>query len=371
MKRDPKLITVFSAVAVLSAGAVGVGIERTDPPPQPPAVVSRDVAIGPDGVLSVQFVGDTMLGGAVQPLIDQFGYDWPLQFARESLTGDLVVATAEAPISTITLPWDLDKPYSYSSRPEAAGGLARAGIDAITLANNHTFDLGPFGLTETMVHAEAAGMATFGAGPDLARAEQPLLLRTRLGTIGVVGMGESFGARADDDEAGTVVFNPETVRRGVDLARAAGAHWVIAHVHWGDNYAPIDGQQRYWAQQLADAGYDMVVGSGPHYAQPIEFIGAMPVVYSVGNFVFGARGRFRDFAVPGLGLAVSVELSPDRAAQLSVRCLLTDNDIVAFQPRPCTPAEAQANLPILNPTMSMHGDVGVLPCGCFARRDQQ
>ena len=135
MKRDHKLITVFAAVAVLAVGAVGVGITRTDPPPPPlplppppPAVVSRDVATGPDGVLSVQFVGDTMLGDAAQPLIDQFGYDWPLQFARESLTGDFVVATAEAPISTITLPWNVEKKYSYSTRPEA-GRRAGPGRD--------------------------------------------------------------------------------------------------------------------------------------------------------------------------------------------------------------------------------------------------
>ena len=60
------------------------------------------------------------------------------------------------------------------------------------------------------------------------------------------------------------MISPATVRRGAALARAAGADWVIAFVHWGENYQPVNAQQRAAAQEFAAAGYDMVVGSGPH-----------------------------------------------------------------------------------------------------------
>jgi hypothetical protein len=370
MKRNQQLMAVVAAVAVGTIGAVGVSMVLTSAPPAvplPPPVVSRDVALGPDGRLSVQFVGDTMLGDAAQPLIDQKGYDWPLQAARESLVGDFAIAVAESPITTLTLPWSIDKEYSYSTRPEAAGALARAGIDAMTLANNHVFDVGPVGLINTISNLEAAGVSAFGAGPDIERAEQPLLLRSELGTLAVIGMGESFGNRAGPDEPGTAEFSPEAIARGAETARLAGADWVIANVHWGDNYQPINGEQRHWAQQFADAAYDMVVGSGSHSAQPIEFIGSMPVVYSVGNFVFGSPGQFDDIRVPAIGLAVGVELSTEGPAQLTVRCLQSDNDVVGFQPQPCSPSEAQANLPALHPELTLHGDVGVIPCGCFVR----
>jgi hypothetical protein len=372
MTRDQKLMAVFAALTVLAVGAAWVGtrIEPPAPPAPPPApVIARDVPIGPDGELSVQFVGATMLGDAAQPLIDQRGYDWPFQAVGPMLAGDFVVAVAAAPISTLTLPWSLEKQDSYSTRPDAASAMARAGIDSVTLANNHIFDVGPVGLSDTINHLNAAGIAAFGAGPDSTRAEQPLLLRTELGTIGIVGMGESYGNRADRDEPGTIVFSPEVIQRGAEIARSAGAKWVIAFVHWGDNYTPINGEQRYWAQQFADAGYDMVVGSGPHIAQPIEFIGPMPIIYSVGNFVFGAPGRFAEYRVPGVGLAAGVELSADGAARLAIRCLRTDNAVVRYQPRPCTAAETKANLLPLHPQMAVHEDVGVLPCTCFVRRE--
>lgn len=377
MKRVHMITGVLAAVSLVALGAAGAGIALAPTPqppkeaPTPPPVISREVSLGSDGALSVEFVGDTMLGDAAQPLIERFGYDWPLRFARESVTADFTVAVAEAPISTIALPWDLEKEYSYSTRPEAAAAMARAGIDAVTLANNHAFDVGPVGLADTIGHAEAAGIATFGAGPDISRAEQPLLVRTSLGTIGIVGMGESFGNRASSGTPGTVELSPDTIAEGFEIAQAAGADWVIADVHWGDNYTGINGEQRFWAQQFADAGYDLVVGSGPHFTQPIEFIDTMPVIYSVGNFVFGSPGRFDQDLVPGLGLAAGVELRPDGTTRLSVRCLLTDNDVVAFQPRPCTPAEARDFLPSLNPELTVQDDVGTLPCSCFTRNEEE
>lgn len=192
--RGQSSVALFAAFSVVALATVG-GAVALIPTAEAPVVVSRDVAPRPDGGLSVQFVGDTLLGDAAQPLIDQWGHDWPLQSAREALTGDFVVTVAEAPISATTEPWNVNKRYSYSTQPEAAGALFRAGIDAVTLANNHTFDVGPKGLLDTIDNAEAAGIGTFGAGPDLARAEQPLLLRTTLGTIGIVGMGKDYGYR--------------------------------------------------------------------------------------------------------------------------------------------------------------------------------
>jgi Bacterial capsule synthesis protein PGA_cap len=370
MTRDQRLAAAFATLAVLALGAVGADMAFQGPTPVP--AVSRDVPIGPDATLTLQFVGDTSLGDEVQNQIDRrgIGYDWPFDAVRSSTTNaDFAIAVAETPISTITAPFNRAKHYSYSSRPEAAGAMARAGIDAVQLANNHVYDSGPLGLADTIANLDAAGIAGIGAGPDLARAEQPLLLRTEVGTVGIVAMGESFGDRAAEDAGGTLVISPETVRRGAALARAAGADWVIAFVHWGDNYQPVNAQQRAAAQEFAAAGYDMVVGSGPHTVQPIELIGPMPVVYSVGNFVFGTPGRWAANGVVGQGLVAEVALARDRAPRLSVRCLLTDNAVVGYQPRPCDAVQARAVLPTVAPELEMQGDTGVLPCpGCFPRR---
>ena len=41
-------------------------------------------------------------------------------------------------------------------------------------------------------------------------------------------------------------------------------------------------------QQYIDAGADMVIGSHPHVLQPLEFYNGKPIMYSLGNFVFGS-----------------------------------------------------------------------------------
>jgi hypothetical protein len=369
MTRDQKLMAVFAALTVLAVGAVWAGIGLQDPPAPP--TISRDVPSGEDGRASVQFLGDTYLGDQIQTLSDQRGqdYDWAFEAARSTLTADFIIVNAEAPISDRTEPWNPAKKFSHASRPAAADALARAGIDAVTLGNNHAFDAGPEGLADTMRHLEAAGIASVGAGLNLARAEQPLLLRTEYGTVGVVSIGESFGHRATEGQGGTLVLSRERVQRSAALVRAAGADWVVAAVHWGGNYAPIDDNQRMFAQEFAHAGYALVIGHGPRRTQPIEYIGSMPVIYSIGNFVVGTPGRFAQFGAPGFGLSVNLELSLGKAPQVSVSCLLTDNQAVNFQPRPCTLDESRAFLPTLNSQLVVQGDRGILRCdGCFTAR---
>lgn len=366
MNRDQRLIAAFAAVATAAAALVGIGIV-TDVTPAV-AVVSRDVATGPDGVVSVQFVGDTMVGGALQPLVEQRGYDWAFDRVRApTVAQDFVMATAAAPITPLPALTAAGPPM-YSTRPPVAAALEHAGVDALALAGKPVFASGPQGLADTVAQAEGAGLATVGAGRDLARAEQPLLLRTAFGTIGVVALGEGTGDRARELVPGMIELSPESILRGRDLARAAGADWVVAMVHWGTNWVTVQPDQRNWSKQFAAAGYDLVVGSGPHIVQPIELIGAMPVVYSLGNFVYGTKGRFGDVADRGYGLTVGLEIRPGRAPSVTVRCVVADNRRSGFQPGYCNAGQSAAYLPALG-ELRVQGDRGVLPTGLPPRRE--
>jgi Bacterial capsule synthesis protein PGA_cap len=372
VSRDRTLVALFGTVAVLTGGLVGADVVEAGAPPVP--VVSRQVPVGPDGRVSLRILGDTMLGGEYPRLAAERGpsLDWAFDAVRPSLAdADFVLAVAGAPITDITVPWHSVPAGAFlTSPPQAANALGRAGVDALSLATDQSFNTGPDGLADTIGHADAAGIATIGAGSDLAQAEQPLLLRTDLGTVAVVGFSENLGNRAGPDTPGPLVLSPETVQHGSDLARAAGADWVIATPHWGDTYAPVHPRQRYWAQVFADAGYDLVVGTGPHVAQRIDHVGELPVIYSVGNFVYGTSGRYASLGIPGYGLSADVVLSRDRAPQVGVRCIAADNRQVGFQPRPCNPGEAQAFLPTLDPELDVQGDVGIVDCPCLSRRGE-
>lgn len=332
--------------------------------------IDHAVPVGPDDTWSIEFVGDTMLSDGAQPLLDAHGYGWTLSQVKGLLDGDFVIANLEAPIGVQTVPADPGKSYSYNSKPAAAAALAAAGVDAVGLGNNHSMDMGVPGLRDTQRFARTNGMVSFGAGGALPEAERPLLLHSDLGTVGIVALGENFGklSRAAVDHAGTVVFSPESVQRGYDLARAAGADWVVAYVHWGDNYMDTNLQQRYWARMLVDAGYDLVVGSGPHISGPMDLIHGVPVLYSLGNFAFGAPGRFKGFGREGIGLIFSLELHRHAPTQLTVRCILTDNLVVDFVPKPCSPAKLREVAKGINHQFFVEGDRARMPCDCFRER---
>ena len=365
--RDRLLIAAALTVSLSGTGAIAANYGAK----QTPEVQTVEAWAGRDSQdrWTVQFVGDTMLGDGTTLVPDSVAYDAAMAAVTPLLDGDFVIANTEGPITFENQPMTPDKPFSYRAQPQAAWTLSKAGIDAISLGNNHSMDMGLPGLLDTMRLAENAGMASFGAGRNLAEAERPLMLRTDMGTIAVVAMTEDYGksSKADEVNPGIVVRSPATVQRGYDLARAAGADWVIAFMHWGDNYTDTTPHQRHWAQIMVDAGYDMVVGSGSHVTEKVEFFGDVPVAYGLGNFVFGTAGAFRTNGKQGIGLVLSVELSKNAPTQLAVKCIVTDNRLTGFLTQPCTGPQTMSAIPLVHPALRIEGSMARMPCRCFER----
>lgn len=312
--------------------------------------------------MRITLVGDLMLGDAAQERLDREGYDWPFAGVAALLPSDsYVVANAEAPIADLSEPFDEDQRWHYNSLPPAAHAYAAAGIDALGLANNHVMDRGADGLLDTIRHADTAGMATVGAGPTVAEAERPLLIESDAGTVAVVALSEGYGDErtATEHGPGSIPADDVSIRRGYELAKADGAEWVVGYVHWGENYSDVTDDQLDLAVAFANAGYDLLVGHHPHVVQRIGFVGRMPVVYSIGNFVFQTPGRF-DKESPGYGLVLTAEFGNSSLARLVFRCIVTDNERVQFAPQPCDPREAADVLRGLHRDVILVGDVGWL-----------
>jgi poly-gamma-glutamate capsule biosynthesis protein CapA/YwtB (metallophosphatase superfamily) len=300
----------------------------------------------PPGLLTIQWAGDTFVGDAALPYLQQHGYQWVFDGLRDVLAADVIIINAEAPITDIDEPFTPNKLYSYVSPPAAAQAMADAGVDVLGLANNHALDQGALGLEDTFRHASNAGMVAFGAGRDAREAERPLIIRGQGVNVGVVGLAKGYGTRltAGVGRAGTVPFSTASINRGYALARAAGADYVVGFVHWGENYRPepVSDQLRD-AAKFAAAGYDLVIGHGPHLTQRIDVVDGMPVLHSLGNFVFGTPGSYTE-ELPGVGLLVNTGFGPNGLETVQITCLDIDNKRVEYQARPCDGATAQAAL---------------------------
>jgi poly-gamma-glutamate capsule biosynthesis protein CapA/YwtB (metallophosphatase superfamily) len=182
--------------------------------------------------------------------------------------------------------------FVFRGRPAAVRAMRRrAGIDVVTLANNHAGDYGDTALLDTLRTVRHAGIVPVGAGADERSAYRPRIIR-RLG-LRIAFLGFStilpFEFRALGEDPGTAWGFPARVAAGVRQARRH-ADVVVAAFHWGiERDTHESAAQRALAQVALRAGATAVIGSHPHVLQPIR---ALPrrrlVAYSLGNFVFSA-----------------------------------------------------------------------------------
>lgn len=198
-------------------------------------------------------------------------------------------------------------PYSgyprFASPVSLAGALKDAGVDAVVLANNHCCDRGAAGVRTTVRAVDSLGLLYAGVYLDSVGASKPLILSK--GRFRVALLNATYGTNGLPVPQGTVVHLIDTVRMAEEVRRARRdlATHVILFVHWGEEYQQQPNRaQRQLASWCRRQGVDVVVGSHPHVAQPIDTI--ENVVWSLGNFVSNQRNRYQDG-----GLNVRVTLS--------------------------------------------------------------
>ncbi len=113
--------------------------------------------------------------------------------------------------------------FIHASPLEALAGLRAMGFNALAMANNHGYDLGPAGILHSLAVAESLGFAVAGIGADLARAGRPAMLDTGAGRCALIAMDASnlpdlaYAADASARLEPRPGINPLRIRRSVAL----------------------------------------------------------------------------------------------------------------------------------------------------------
>jgi hypothetical protein len=176
----------------------------------------------------------------------------------------------------------------FTGDPALVAGLARAGFDVLSLANNHAGDAGGTGIFQTVRALDRIGIAHAGAGRNLVLARRPAIVDVRGVRIAVLAYDTiAPGRAATAGRPGTARLTAKAVRADVAAARAAGADVVIVFPHWGVEYTRTpSASQRRLAHAAIDAGADLVIGNHPHWVQAMEVYRGRPIWYALGNFTF-------------------------------------------------------------------------------------
>ena len=244
--------------------------------------------------ITLLFAGDVLLSDHVLNAYDRAGGihgvldEKILQVIEEA---DYFMVNEEFPFSERGTA-AADKQYTFRLPPSRVHILQEMGIDMVTLANNHALDYGTDALVDTGVVLDEAGIRYVGAGENLDRAKKLETVELGGKTIGFLGASRvipvsSWGA-GKETPGMLVTYDPSMVLEEIKKAEEL-CDYVVVYVHWGIERETFpEDYQRTMGKQYIDAGADMVIGSHPHVLQGIEYYEGKPIVYSLGNFVFGS-----------------------------------------------------------------------------------
>lgn len=244
--------------------------------------------------ITMMFGGDVYLSNHVLSAYDKAGgihgvLDQKIQ--EQIKESDIFMVNQEFPFSNRGTA-AADKQYTFRLPPEKVSIFSEMGIDIVTLANNHALDFGSDALLDTGAALDGVGIRYVGAGENMERAKKLETIKVGGKVIGFLGASRVIPVHTWNANSYTpgmlTTYDPEILLGEIQKAKTV-CDYVVVYVHWGIERAEMPKDyQRTLGQQYIDAGADLVIGSHPHVLQGIEYYKDKPIVYSLGNFVFGS-----------------------------------------------------------------------------------
>ena len=268
--------------------------ERPEPEPEEPAEERPEPEPEEPGSVLLAFAGDVMFSDPFLASYDKSGISAiaDSEMLERMQNADLFVINEEFPFSLRGEAME-DKQFTFRADPKYVEIFQKMGVDIATVANNHALDFGRDAFLDTLDTLKSAGITCIGGGYHLSEASAPAVQTIKGQTFAIFGatrVSPSATWYASDSQAGLFqTYDATLLNQKITEAHTEYDH-VIVFVHWGieKNETPEE-YQRSLAKGYIDAGADLVVGCHPHVLQGFEYYNGVPIVYSLGNYLFGNR----------------------------------------------------------------------------------
>lgn len=246
-------------------------------------------------MIKIIAVGDIMPGGVLSGQSNGYMSQEIVDLLRG---GDVRVGTLETAIgneptfSEEKMSGKKDVIYALDRDVEK---LSHLGIDIVSLANNHFFDLGADGATHAIELLDGMGIRHVGAGRNIEEASRPVIETIGGKRVAFVAFCEcredliGWCPVATDTKPGINPLEERHVAREIKKCREV-SDYVVAIPHWGKEgqVMPTDHVYRM-AEKMLAAGADVILGGHTHCIQPVYHTRGKAVVFSMGNFLFPDR----------------------------------------------------------------------------------
>lgn len=247
-------------------------------------------------IVKLVFAGDTVLSGKVSEAVTGVGggnYQFPFQYVADYLKGaDLAFVNLE---SIVTSGGSSNSDSALRADPAAISGLTYAGIDVVSVANDHAFDYGRTGFTSSLQNLTGAGITSIGGGTfDECYTAKILTVKgARIAFLAFTNLGNEYNDRAQKNDSsqgltaqsGIAWFYSKYVGPAIVSAKNQ-ADIVVVSLHMGKvgSNLPNLYQDKY-AHYCVDQGAHLVIGHHSGMIQPVMAYMKGYIANSLGNLI--------------------------------------------------------------------------------------
>ncbi|BBE30173.1 hypothetical protein OSSY52_03140 [Tepiditoga spiralis] len=203
-------------------------------------------------------------------------------------------------------------------------------ISLVSIANNHMFDNGEIGFEETLKNLENNNIRYIGGGWNLSNA------RT-LKTIEKKGIKITFLAYTDhcnrnfyglarENNSGILPLYSKLIKKDINRAKKI-SDYVFVYLHFVlENKTLIHKEEQKIARKIIDYGADVLIGGHSHVPKGFEIYNNKPIIYSLGNFIFGYNSKNW-----GNNLVSTIELNKNKISEIKIYPILSKKEYI-FSP---------------------------------------
>jgi gamma-polyglutamate biosynthesis protein CapA len=219
------------------------------------------------------FLGDIQLGRDVERRLIKEGSDYPYRQLNIWNDEDAVFGNFESSVPSVHVPTK-DNTFRFSTRVDFLPALRAAGVNHVSLANNHAFDYGALAFNNTLTELANVDIVAIGH-PSTVSTSSIAFVKVGSYDVAVIALHTLYKYPTKSELVGVI----EEAGKRSDVQ--------VAYIHWGNEYQTDPGRQiREYAEVLVESGFDLIIGHHPHVVQSIESVSNVPVFYSLGNFIF-------------------------------------------------------------------------------------
>lgn len=202
---------------------------------------------------------------------------------------DYLIANQESP--PVGNKYALSGYPQFSSPPHIIRDIQKAGVDMVTIANNHTVDKGEGGVRTIFENLDLYAMPYVGTYKSKEDAAVQRIIE--LGSIKIGMLAYTYGTNGLYLPKGSPFiinyFNEDKMKADIEALKA-NVDVVAVSMHWGSEYVYKENDyQRHLTNVLNKAGADIIFGTHPHVLQPYQKVTnelgqETHIFYSLGNF---------------------------------------------------------------------------------------